>query len=127
VADARTLAVSPWEKNMIPVVEKAIMESDLGLNPMSTDDTIRIPLPALTEERRIELAKLVRHEGENGKIAVRNIRRDANHKGKELLKAKEISEDEEKGCHDEIQKLTDAHVENIDKIIAEKEKEIMEV
>lgn len=127
VADARTLSVSPWEKNMIPVIERAILESDMGFNPVSSDDIIRIPLPALTEERRKEMAKLVRAEGENGKIAVRNIRRDAIHKFRELLKNKEMSEDEEKQAHDFIQQLTDRFIEKIDEVISEKVAEVMEV
>jgi len=127
VADARTLSVAPWEKSMIPVLEKSILESDLGLNPVTSDDVIRIPIPALTEERRRELGKMARAEGENGKIAVRNIRRDALHSLKELLKEKEISEDEEKRAHDDIQTLTNSIVERIDKLVGEKEQEIMEV
>ena len=127
VADARTLAVNPWEKNMVPVIEKAIMESDLGLNPVTAGDVIRIPLPPLTEERRKEMTKLVKAEGENGKIALRNIRRDANHHLKELLKSKELPEDEEKKALDEIQKLTDRYSEQIDSVVHEKEQEIMEV
>jgi ribosome recycling factor len=127
VADARTLSVTPWEKGMIPVVEKAIMESDLGLNPVTAGDVIRIPLPALTEERRREMTKLVRQEGENGKIAVRNIRRDAIHHIRELLKEKEITEDDEKRASDEIQTLTDRFSAQIDEVIGEKEAEVMEV
>lgn len=127
VADARTLSVTPWEKGMIPVVEKAIMESDLGLNPVTAGDVIRIPLPALTEERRREMTKLVRQEGENGKIAVRNIRRDAIHHIRELLKEKEITEDDEKRASDEIQGLTDRFSARIDEVIEEKEAEVMEV
>ncbi|HSH43653.1 MAG TPA: ribosome recycling factor [Arenicellales bacterium] len=127
VMDARTLSVNPWEKKMVPVVEKAIMESDLGLNPATAGEVIRVPLPALTEERRKEMNKLVRQEGENGKVAIRNIRRDANAHLKELLKNKEIAEDEEKRALDEIQKLTDDSVSEIDEMLAEKEKQIMEV
>lgn len=127
VADARTLAVSPWEKKMVPVIEKAILESDLGLNPVTAGDVIRIPLPPLTEERRKEMTKLVKAEGENGKVALRNIRRDANQHLKELLKSKELAEDEEKKALDDIQKLTDQYSEKIDHVVHEKEQEIMEV
>lgn len=127
VSDARTLSVTPWDKSMTPVVEKSILESDLGLNPVTAGEVIRIPLPPLTEERRIEMTKLVRSEGEAGKVAVRNIRRDANNHLKELLKNKEIAEDEEKKALDEMQKLTDKFVEQIDTIVADKEAEIMEV
>ena len=127
VGDARTLTISPWEKAMIPVLEKAIMEANLGLNPVTNDDVIRIPLPPLTEERRRDLSKVARSEGENGKIAVRNIRRDALHSLKELLKEKEISEDDEKRAHDDIQILTNTVVDKIDKLVADKEMEIMEV
>lgn len=127
VMDARTLSVNPWEKKMVPVVEKAIMESDLGLNPVSAGEVIRVPLPALTEERRKEMNKLVRQEGENGKVAIRNIRRDANAHLKELMKNKEIAEDEEKRALDEIQKLTDDSVAKIDEMLAEKERQILEV
>ena len=127
VADARTLAVNTWEKNMVPVVEKAILESDLGLNPVSAGDVIRIPLPPLTEERRREMTKLVRAEGEAGKVALRNIRRDANNHLKELLKTKELAEDEEKRALDEIQKMTDEYSGKVDQVIHDKEQEIMEV
>jgi ribosome recycling factor len=126
VSDARTLSVTPWEKSMVPLIEKSIMESDLGLNPMTAGEVIRIPLPALTEERRVEMTKLVRAEGENGKVAVRNIRRDANHHLKEMLKNKEIAEDEEKKALEDSQKLTDQYTEQIDKVVAEKEQEIMD-
>lgn len=127
VMDARTLSVNPWEKKMVPVVEKAILEADLGLNPATAGEVIRIPLPALTEERRKEMNKLVRQEGENGKVAIRNIRRDANAHLKELMKKKEIAEDEEKRALDEIQKLTDDSVTKIDEMLAEKEKQILEI
>jgi ribosome recycling factor len=127
VSDARTLAVNPWEKKMVPVVEKAILESDLGLNPITAGDVIRIPLPALTEERRKEMTKLVRSEGENGRIAIRNIRRDALHHVKELLKEKEISQDDDKRAHDRIQGLTDEYIGQIDAVVAEKEQEVMEI
>ncbi len=127
VMDARTLSLAPWEKNMVPVLEKAIMEADLGLNPITSGDVIRIPLPPLTEERRVEMAKTVKAEGENAKIAIRNIRRDANNDFKELLKEKEITEDEEKGAEQSIQQHTDNFISKIDAVIAEKEQEIMEV
>ncbi|MDH3692159.1 MAG: ribosome recycling factor [Gammaproteobacteria bacterium] len=127
VQDARTLAVTPWEKKMIPVLERAILESDLGLNPVTTSETIRIPLPPLTEERRREMTKLVRAAGENAKIAVRNIRRDALHHLRDLLKKKELSEDEEKRAHDEIQSLTDEIIAEADKVVVAKESEVMEV
>jgi ribosome recycling factor len=112
---------------MVPVIEKAIRESDLGLNPATVGDLIRVPMPALTEERRKELTKVVRHEGENAKVAVRNLRRDANTHLKELLKKKLASEDDERRAQDEIQKLTDRHIADIDKLIGEKEKEILTV
>ena len=127
VADSRTLAVQPWEKAMIPIVEKAIMESNLGLNPMTAGETIRIPLPPLTEERRKEMTRVVRNEGENGRISIRNIRRDANTHLKELLKEKEINEDDEKKAQSQVQTLTDDAVAKIDQIVAEKEAEVMEV
>ena len=127
VADSRTLSIQPWEKNMIPVIEKAILESQLGLNPVTTGEVIRIPLPPLTEERRVEMTKLVRQEGENGKIAIRNIRRDAIHQNRGLLKEKEISADEEKGAEQELQQLTDRHIKVIDDIVAAKEAEVLEV
>lgn len=125
--DARTLTVTPWEKDMVGKIEKAIMTSDLGLNPATAGTVIRVPMPPLTEERRRELAKVVRHEGENTKIAVRNIRRDANNDLKAFLKEKEISEDEERRGQDTIQKLTDERVAEVDQIVADKEKELMEV
>ena len=127
VQDARTLAVQPWEKNMVPVVEKAIMEANLGVNPVTAGDLIRIPMPALTEERRKEMVKVAAAEGESGKVAIRNIRRDANHDFKSLLKEKEISEDDDKRAHERIQQLTDKYVEDIDRIITEKEAEILQV
>jgi ribosome recycling factor len=127
VEDARTLTVTPWEKDMVSKVEKAIMTSDLGLNPATQGTVIRVPMPALTEERRKDLVKVVRNEAENARVAVRNIRRDANNALKALLKDKEISEDEERRGQDEIQKLTDAHIEEVDKVLAEKERELMEV
>jgi ribosome recycling factor len=127
VADARTISVNPWEKRMVPVIEKAILESDLGLNPVTAGEVIRIPLPALTEERRKEITKVVRSEGENGKVAIRNIRRDALHHVKELLKEKEITQDDDKHAHDQIQQLTDKFVAEIDVIVEEKEQEVMEI
>ena len=126
-SDSRTLMVTPWEKSMVQPIEKAIMDADLGLNPATAGEIIRIPLPPLTEERRRDLVKVVKNEGESAKVAVRNIRRDANGDFKELLKEKEISEDEEHQAMDEIQKLTDGHVANIDKIVEEKEESLMEV
>ena len=127
VQDARTLSVQTWEKQMVPVVEKAIMEANLGLNPITTGDLMRIPMPALTEERRIEMVKVAASEGESGKIAVRNIRRDANNDFKSLLADKEISEDEDRLAHDSVQKLTDKYVGEIDSIVTEKEAEILKV
>jgi len=127
VEDARTITVTPWEKTMVQTVEKAIMNSDLGLNPMTAGTVMRVPLPALTEERRKDLVRVVRHEAENSRVAVRNIRRDAIHHIKELLKEKEITEDEDRRSHDEIQTMTDKHVAQIDGILAEKEAELMEV
>ncbi len=127
VQDARTLGVQPWEKPMVPVVEKAIMEANLGLNPMTAGELIRIPLPPLTEERRKEMVKVASGEGENGKIAVRNIRRDANNDFKSLLKDKDITEDDEKRAQDAVQKLTDNFVAQIDEIVKEKEAEILTV
>ena len=125
--DARTISVTPWEKTMVPVVEKAIMSSDLGLNPATAGTVIRVPLPPLTEERRKDLIRIVRHEAENARVAVRNIRRDALHHLKDALKDKEISEDEEHRAHDEIQELTDTHIAEIDKVLEHKESELMEV
>jgi len=126
VEDARTLTVTPWEQPMIPVVEKAIMNSDLGLTPASAGSVIRVPLPALTEERRRDLAKLVKHDAENGRIAVRNIRRDSNHDLKDLLKEKEITEDQERRAEQEIQNLTDRHIAKIEELSEKKQHEIME-
>lgn len=125
--DARTIGVQPWEKPMIGKVEKAIRDADLGLNPATQGDLIRVPTPALTEERRRELIKLVKHEGENAKIAVRNQRRDANAHLKDALKKKEVSEDDERRIEEEIQKLTDRFVIEIDKMLADKEKDLMVV
>lgn len=125
--DARTIGISPWEKKMGSVIEKAIRESDLGLNPATQGDLIRVPMPALTEERRRELIKVVKGEGENAKVAVRNLRRDANHHLKELLKQKEVSEDDERRAQDEIQKLTDKFIAEIDKLLVAKETDLMAV
>jgi ribosome recycling factor len=125
--DARTLGVTPWEKKMAAAIEKAIRDSDLGLNPASHGDMVRVPMPPLTEERRRDLVKVIKHEGENAKVAVRNLRRDANHALKELLKSKAVSEDEERRAQDEIQKLTDKHIADIDKMIAAKETELIAV
>ncbi len=125
VSDARTLTVSPWEKNMVGAVEKAIMTSDLGLNPNTSGQVIRIIIPALTEERRKELAKVVSQEAENAKVAVRNVRRDAIHQIKDLQKAKEITEDDERRAEDDIQKLTDHFVKEIDSVAKVKEDELM--
>jgi ribosome recycling factor len=127
VEDSRTLAVAPWEKQMVAVVEKAIINSGLGLNPATTGNLIRIPMPPLTEERRRELVKVVKGDGESAKIAVRNIRRDANGDFKDLLKEKEISEDESRDGEDSIQKLTDRFVASVDEVVAVKEKELMEI
>lgn len=127
VQDARTLSVQPWEKAMVPPIEKAILESDLGLNPVTAGDNIRIPLPAMTEDRRMELSKIVKQSGENGKIAIRNIRRDAIDQVKDLTKEKEISEDEEKASLSNIQDLTNEFVAKIDTAVSEKEAEVMEV
>nr|WP_251372277.1 ribosome recycling factor [Rheinheimera oceanensis] len=127
IDDARTLAITVFDKSMTAAVEKAIMASDLGLNPMSAGTIIRVPLPALTEERRKSLVKLVRGEAENGRVAVRNIRRDANADLKALQKDKEISEDDERRAAEEIQKITDLFVKKIDEVLADKEKELMEV
>jgi ribosome recycling factor len=127
LGDARTITVQPWEKKMLQVIEKAIRESDLGLNPAAHGELLRIPMPALTEERRREMTKVVRHEGENARVAVRNLRRDAIHQLKEMLKKKEVSEDDERRAQDDVQKLTDRFVGDIDKLVAEKEKELMTV
>ncbi|MCU7799355.1 MAG: ribosome recycling factor [gamma proteobacterium symbiont of Lucinoma myriamae] len=127
VLDARTLSVQVWEKQMTPVIEKAILTSDLGLNPATSGELIRIPLPPLTEETRKNLIKVVRGEGENAKVAIRNIRRDANGSLKDLEKEKEISEDDERRGQDAIQKITDSHVKEVDDVLAVKEKDLMEI
>jgi ribosome recycling factor len=125
--DARTIGVQPWEKKMVAVIEKAIRESDLGLNPSTQGDLIRVPTPPLTEERRKEIVKVVKGEGEDSKVAIRNIRRDANEALKKMLKDKACSEDEERRAQDDIQKLTDKFVSEVDKLITEKEKELLTV
>lgn len=127
VEDARTLSITPWEKTMVSKLEKAILNSDLGLNPNTAGTVIRIPVPPLTEERRKELVRLVRQEAENGRVAIRNIRRDANHDFKDLLKEKEISEDVDRRAQERIQKLTDEYIAKMDGLLAEKEKELMEI
>jgi ribosome recycling factor len=127
LADPRTIGVTPWEKKMIPVVEKAIRDSDLGLNPATSGDMIRVPMPPLTEERRKELIKVVHKEAEAAKVAVRNVRRDANEHLKKLAKDKECSEDEERRAHEELQKLTDRFVAEIDKMLAAKETDLMAI
>ena len=127
VDDPRTLAVTPWEKDMVGKVEKAIMTSDLGLNPVTAGTVIRVPMPALTEERRRDLVKVVRQELEAGKVAIRNIRRDANSDLKELEKEKEISEDDERRAQDRVQKLTDKAIKEMEDVLAVKEKELMEI
>ena len=127
LADARTIVVQPWEKNMANAVEKAIRESDLGLNPASMGETIRVPMPALTEERRRELTKFIKGEGEQTKVAIRNLRRDANESLKRLVNDKEISEDDERRAQADIQKLTDKFVAEVDQVLQSKEAEIMTV
>ncbi|CAZ89096.1 ribosome releasing factor [Thiomonas arsenitoxydans] len=127
LVDARTISVQPWEKKMVQAVEKAIRESDLGLNPQTQGDIIRVPMPALTEERRRDLVKVIKQEGEGAKVAVRNLRRDANQSLKDLVKAKEVSEDDERRAQDEVQKITDRCIAEIDKQLAQKEAEIMAV
>ena len=127
VEDSRTLVVVPWEKDMVKPIEKAIMSSDLGLNPATAGTIIRVPLPPLTEERRKDLIRVVRSEAEGGRVAIRNIRRDALSDIKDLLKEKMIGEDDEHRAHEEVQKITDKHVANIDAILAEKESELMEI
>lgn len=127
VADARTLNLQVWEKHMAPAVDKAIRDSDLGLNPILLGESIRVPMPALTEERRRDLTRIVRGEGEDAKVAVRNLRRDANDSSKRLLKDKEISEDDDRRFQDDIQRLTDKFVAEIDQLITDKEEEVMTV
>ena len=125
--DARTIGVTPFEKKLITTIEKSIRESDLGLNPTTSGDTIRLPMPALTEERRKELIKVCKHEAENAKVAVRNLRRDANHQLKESLKKHEVSENDERSAQNEVQKMTDRHIAAIDKLLADKEKELLAI
>jgi len=125
--DSRTIGIQPWEKNMGPKIEKAIRESDLGLNPASMGDLIRVPMPAMTEERRKELTKVVRNEGESAKVAIRNIRRDANEGVKKLVKDKLASEDDQKRSEADIQKITDKHIVEVDRLVASKEQDIMAV
>ena len=127
LVDSRTIGVQPWEKKMAPAIEKAIRDSDLGLNPATQGELVRVPMPALTEERRKELIKVVKHEGENAKVAVRNLRRDAIHHLKELLKNKAIPEDQERRAQDEVQKLTDRYVAEVDKLLQQKEADLMQV
>lgn len=127
VEDSRTLTVQPWEQGMVKAIEKAIMESDLGLNPNSAGVVIRVPLPALTEERRRDMTKIVRHEAEQGRVAVRNVRRDANNDLKSLVKEKLISEDDERRGQEIIQKLTDQHVKAIDELLEKKEVDLMSI
>ncbi|HEX5392294.1 MAG TPA: ribosome recycling factor [Rhodocyclaceae bacterium] len=125
--DSRTIGVQPWEKPMLGKVEKAIRDADLGLNPSAMGEIIRVPMPPLTEERRRELIKVVKTEGENAKVAVRNLRRDANNTLKDALKKKEVSEDDERRAQDEVQKLTDRYVAEVDKMLADKEKDLLAV
>lgn len=127
VQDARTLSVQPWDRTMVPVIEKAIMNSNLGLNPVTSGDNIRVPLPPLTEERRKDMIRIVRQESENGRVAIRNIRRDAISDLKELQKEKEITEDELHRAEDDIQKITDKHVGEMDALLGLKEKDLMEI
>jgi ribosome recycling factor len=127
LVDARTISVQPWEKKMVSAVEKAIRDADLGLNPATQGDVIRVPMPALTEERRRDLTKVVRHEAESARVAVRNIRRDANGHLKEMLKAKSVSEDEERRAQEDIQKLTDKYIAEVDKALQAKEADLMAV
>ncbi|AKU12117.1 ribosome recycling factor [Azoarcus sp. CIB] len=125
--DARTIGVQAWEKPMLGKIERAIRDSDLGLNPANMGEMLRVPMPALTEERRRDLTKVVRHEGENAKVAVRNLRRDGNQQLKDAVKDKTISEDDERRTQDDIQKLTDKHIAEIDKLLAQKEQELMQI
>jgi ribosome recycling factor len=125
--DARTIGVTPWEKKMASAIEKAIRDSDLGLNPSSMGDTVRVPMPALTEERRKDLIKVVHKEGENARVAIRNVRRDAIHQLKDLLKQKKVAEDEERRAQDDVQKLTDRYIADIDKALQAKEADLMAI
>lgn len=126
VSDARTLTVTPWERKIVPDVEKAILNSDLGLNPVSAGDVIRVPLPALTEERRKEMTKVVRHEAESARVAIRNIRRDANQNLKGLIKDQHLAKDEEHRAEDEVQKLTDQFIATVDELLKAKEQDLMD-
>ena len=125
--DARTITVTPWEKTMVQAIEKALMKSALGLNPNTAGTVIRVPMPPLTEERRRDLAKVVRHEAENARVAVRNVRRDVNQDIKDLLKEKLVSQDDDRRAQEDVQKLTDKYVAEIDQVLAEKEKELMQI
>jgi ribosome recycling factor len=125
--DARTIGVTPWEKKMAGAVEKAIRDADLGLNPATVGEVVRVPMPALTEERRRDLIKVVHKEGENARVAVRNVRRDANHHLKDLLKQKKVAEDEERRAQDDVQKLTDRYIADIDKLLQAKEADLMAI
>lgn len=127
LGDARTINVQPWEKKMIPVIEKAIRDSDLGLNPATSGDVIRVPMPALTEERRRDLIKVVRHEAEEARVAIRNVRRDANDTLKKMLKAHEVSEDDERRALDELQKLTDRFIGEVDRVLHAKEQDLLAI
>ena len=127
LGDARTINVQPFEKKMVPVIEKAIRESDLGLNPATSGDVIRVPMPALTEERRKDLIKVVRHEAENARVAIRNVRRDSNDQLKRLLKAHEVSEDDERRALEELQKMTDRYIADIDRVLQAKETDLMAI
>ena len=127
LVDARTIGVTPYDKKMTPAIEKAIRDSDLGLNPAAQGDVVRVPMPALTEERRKDLTKVVRHEGETARVAVRNVRRDAIQQLKDLLKQKKVAEDEERRAQDEIQKMTDRHIADIDKLLQQKETDLMAI
>jgi ribosome recycling factor len=125
VEDSRTLAVTPWDKSMVPVIEKAIFKSDLGLTPNTAGTVIRLPMPALTEERRREIIKAAKHEAENARVAVRNVRRDVMNELKDMLKGKKLSQDDEKRAHEDVQKLTDRYVAEVDAVLAEKEKDLL--
>jgi ribosome recycling factor len=127
LVDARTIGVTPWDKKMASAIEKAIRDSDLGLNPSTMGETVRVPMPILTEERRKELIKIVRHEGESGRVAIRNVRRDANNHLKDLLRQKKVAEDDERRAQEEIQKLTDRHIAEIDKLLQQKEADLMAI
>ena len=127
LGDARTINVQPFEKKMVPVIEKAIRESDLGLNPATSGDVIRVPMPALTEERRRDLIKVVRHEAENARVAIRNVRRDANDQLKKLLKGHEVSEDDERRALEELQKMTDRYIAEIDRVLQAKETDLLAI